>query len=613
MAATGDGNGRGDKRTGGTRPPTIELTATEVPPADRPKDASATDAAPKPGVSPLPDTGPADSGGTGSVHGNGKSGSPVSDTAMKQSDAPVKQPDAAVKQPAAGTVPPTPSAGASSGTAAAAAAGSAKPAPGAVPPVGATARSAATAAAASASPKDAVSTRADEVAASRAAEAARATDASRAASTPPANPPARRGVGAAGLIAAALVGGVVGLGGALAVTHYGIIPLPAPTAADGTADLAARVDALSAAVSSAPASDPDAAAALREAVSALSQRVDALAAAAVPPATEQALSDRLSAIEEKVAATIPGGGSADATALAASVTALGDRLDGLAGEVATLAAAPPAAAGDPAALSALGDRVGALDRALGERIAAVDTALGAQVTALDDRLDQRLDALEQSLGTVGEQLTALEAAREQAAALVAALGDRLGAVEAVDPAEAARAPAAVAFATQRLGVALAEGRPYAAEITALSPRLPESEDVKTLAATAEAGVPTRAALAAMLALEKPAILAAGAPAPAPAGEAGPLDALLSGAQSLVSIRPTGPESGDPVATGVEAVTSALAAGDLAAADAAWTALPEAARAAGAGFGAGLSQRIAAEAAYARLEAAVLARLDGATE
>src|SRR5690606_6984315 len=86
-----------------------------------------------------------------------------------------------------------------------------------------------------------------------------------------ATPPPRRGVGAGGLVVAGLIGGVVGLAGALAATHYGVVPLPATPAAE-SADLAARVDALASAVAAAPASDPDAAAALRAAVADLGQR-----------------------------------------------------------------------------------------------------------------------------------------------------------------------------------------------------------------------------------------------------------------------------------------------------------------------------------------------------
>jgi hypothetical protein len=287
--------------------------------------------------------------------------------------------------------------------------------------------------------------------------------------------------------------------------------------------------------------------------------------------------------------------------LQASVTALGDRVDGLAGEVEKLAAAPaaaPADAADAGALAALDERVGALDTQLGERIAGVDRTAGEQLAALDDRLGGRLDELEKQLSSIGERLTAADDAREQASSTISALGDRLGALEAVDPVEAARGPAALTFATLRLGEALDAGRPYAAELAALTPRLEGAEDVSALSATAESGVPTRATLAALLVLEKPAMLAATAePAAAPA-DAGPLDALLSGAQSLVSI---------------EAVTAALAAGDLAAAEAAFGALPENVRAAAPRFSKALAERRTAEAAFARLEATVLARLNGATE
>ncbi len=610
MAATGDGNGRTDKRTGGARPPTIELTATEVPatgPAGAPG-AAKDPAGPHPAeatVSPPAATSKGGPAGPSDGKPTGPAGKPEATAAA---DKPATAPSPGISGATTGApASPGPSAPLGSKPAATATA---------VPP---TKPSSETKPAADGKPTDGkTAADAKTTASAKSSTGASSTGASSAGASsttvpPTAAMPPRRGVGAGGLIAAALIGGVVGLGGALAVTHYGIVPMPRTTDA-GADELAARVDALSAAVSAAPASDPDAAAALRQAVSELSTRVDALAAAAIPPTDEAALSARLLALEEQVSAAVPGEGSADAANLQASVTALGDRLNGLTGEVEKLAAAPAAApAADPAALTALDQRVGALDTQLGERIATVDRTAGEQLAALDDRLDGRLDTLEQQLSTIGEQLTALAGARDAAAAAVAALGERLGTLEATDPAEQARGPAAVAFATLRLGEALDVGRPYAAELAALAPRLEGSADVTALSATAEAGVPTRAALAAMLALEKPAMFAATAPAPAAPAEAGPLDALLSGAQSLVSIRPTSADSGDPVALGLDAVTAALAAGDLAAADTAFAALPEPVRAAAPRFGTGLAQRIAAEAAFARLEATVLARLNGAAE
>lgn len=626
MAATGDGSGRTDKRTGGARPPTIELTATEVPatgPAATPGAAKDT-AGPHPAAATVSPPAATSTAGPAPKPGEKSSAGTPETVATTEKPAPAPSPGSSGATTGA-TASPNPSATPGPKPASAATA---------VPPTkpsttdtktaadGKTTAEAKSAADTKASidsklvsdtkaPADAKTPDGKPTTGAKSSTGASSTGAST--TVPPTAAAPRRGVGVGGLVAAALIGGVVGLGGALAVTHYGIVPLPRSTDA-GADELAARVDALSAAVSAAPASDPDAAAALRQAVSELSTRVDALAAAAVPPTDEAALSERLSALEEQVSTAVPGAGSADAANLQASVAALGDRLDGLSGEVEKLAAAPAAApAADPAALSALDQRVGALDTQLGERITTVDRTASEQLAALDDRLDGRLDALEQQLSTIGEQLTALAGARDAATAAVTALGERLGTLEATDPAEQARGPAAVAFATLRLGEALDAGRPYAAELAALAPRLDGSEDVAALSTTAEAGVPTRAALAAMLALEKPAMLAATAPAAAAPADAGPLDALLSGAQSLVSIRPTSADSGDPVALGLEAVTAALAAGDLAAAEAAFTALPEPVRAAAPRFGAGLAQRIAAEAAFARLEATVLARLNGATE
>lgn len=643
MAATGEGSGRSDKRTGGARPPTIELTATEVgdqapagkagatadPAApssagDKPAPSGSTTARKDP-AAPAPAAAAATS--TGSAGAPPKPAETAKSPDSAKSPEVSKSPDVskstgAAQSPAAaktGEAGKATEAGKSADTSKTADAGktastvtdaSSKPA---AKPAGATPSTGPQAGATKPAGGDA-GTRAT-TGDTAAAGTARAPGTA----VPPATPaaqPARRGIGVMGLVAAALIGGVVGLAGALAVTHYGIIPATGGTD-NGTSELADRVDALAAAVSAAPASDPDAAAALRQAVADLGERVDALAAAAVPPTDAAGLSDRLTALEQKVATTTPGAGGPDATALQASVTALGDRVDGLSGEVEALKNAPAAPAGaDPDALAALEQRVSTLDTQLGDRISKVDQTASEQLSALGDSLGGRLDGVEQKLETLaglGDTVSALQGARDETASTVAALGDRLGKLEAVDQTEAARAPAAIAFATVRLGEAVSSGRPYAAELAALRPRLGDSEDVKTLAATAETGVPTRASIAAMLALEKPAMLAAATPAPAAPAEPGPFEALLSGAQSLVSIRPTGPESGDPVATGLQDITAALAAGDLAAAQKAFDALPESARAAAPRFAAALAERRAAETAFAGLEATVLARLDGATE
>lgn len=442
---------------------------------------------------------------------------------------------------------------------------------------------------------------------------------------PPTEPPAR--TGAAGLIAAALIGGLVALGGGAALIAGGVVrpPLPEGVATTGVvadldrrlADVGDRLGRVEQAPP--PAAAPDAA---------LTGRVEALerAVAAVQPA-DPALAQRLADVEATVKTLPSGGGGTADPALAPRVDDIGarldqvtPRLDALAADVAALrdagaadraaleklAAAP--APVDPARIEAL--EKGASD--LGARLDAVDAALADIRRSLDDRiggldrtLAEGLAGLKQSVGADVAALTAR--VDDGAAALTAATG-RLDEVEKrLDAGPKGGEIAALSLAVTTLSSRIAEGAPFAADLGVVAAVAPDLPELAALQPLAEHGVDTLDALAASLPYG-----AVAAARPVTDG-AGAVDRLLAGAKSLVNYRETGTDAADPASRALEGIRAGLAAGDAAAARAAADGLPDWAKAATADWLARLDRRVAADAAVKALTAKVLARLEAPAE
>lgn len=161
----------------------------------------------------------------------------------------------------------------------------------------------------------------------------------------------------------------------------------------------------------------------------------------------------------------------------AALGALDARLTGLADRLAALEAAPAPAAPDLAALDAFDQRLSAIE-SLPSDGSATSTALAAKVAELERRLASVAAA---DTSGLEEQLTAALArldAAETAASTQAA------------EAEAAAADARQAEALEALGAAIAEGRPFAAELEALA----DEKLSVTLGPLATDGVPTLATL-----------------------------------------------------------------------------------------------------------------------
>ena len=339
------------------------------------------------------------------------------------------------------------------------------------------------------------------------------------------------------------------------------------------------------------------------------------------------LSARLDAVAQKAqaardsdkatpAAEAPSGAAAAATV--GALGALAARLEGLDGRVAALATAQ----GDTA--KAVGDLPKPVAPDFGP-VNAKLAALDGQVNALDGKMngsDARLNGFDAKVNAVDSKINGFEArmngfenrtngieakANETAAGLgqveasvaklprvdlaplqasTAALDGRVAKIEgqlsapkdgsrstearAVGSADEARATP-LALVGQSVAVAIADGRPYGADLDALKALGAAPATVAKLDPLAAKGAPTAAALRDQWEAVQGSVLAA--VKPAEPGSA--FDRFATGARSLVQVRRVGAVQGDDPAALVSQVDGALASGDVAGALAAWDKLPQA--------------------------------------
>ena len=145
-----------------------------------------------------------------------------------------------------------------------------------------------------------------------------------------------------------------------------------------------------------------------------------------------------------------------------------------------------------------------------------------------DELKAKVGALAEAGLDLGESpdVTALT---ERVAKLEAALPNLVG---AIDKSVAGTKSAAAALAFANLRAAIADGRPYAAELATIKTFVPDPGDLGPLPAYADKGIPTAPELARSFAASKDAALAAAAPV----ASGSILDRLLASAASIVKIK-----------------------------------------------------------------------------
>ena len=133
--------------------------------------------------------------------------------------------------------------------------------------------------------------------------------------------------------------------------------------------------------------------------------------------------------------------------------------------------------------------------------------------------------------------------------------------------------AAQLVVAQSLLTNLERGAPFISELTALKNLGVTPDKLAPLAAGADKGLPTPAALAASLKKLSASMIATGAPAPAIPAQQSWLDRIATSASSLVKIRRDGDPANDDIAGKLAAMDGALAKGDVATAVATWDKLP----------------------------------------
>lgn len=293
----------------------------------------------------------------------------------------------------------------------------------------------------------------------------------------------------------------------------------------------------------------------------------------------------------------------------------------------------------PTRLNALGARLNALEQRPDptEALRAAQAVLEKRVAALEaaNREGQAATAgLRSELSKLAAQKAAMPASAEGAAPDLASLEVRVGALEAklaaldtkvgglagtldaqksqvratedrVTQSAAARADGeAAAILAASLLRKVEAGMPYTAELAALGNRGLDKTKLATLEPAAASGVATAPALAKQFSELSGTILAT----EPPAKENGFLERVLHDAARLVRIRKVGDTSGDDLASRLARVQAALNAGAVETAYQQWNALPDAAKAKSAAFGAAAKNRIDALAAARTLDAEAMAAL-----
>jgi len=336
-------------------------------------------------------------------------------------------------------------------------------------------------------------------------------------------------------------------------------------------------------------------------IAALQARVDKLQSAPAPGGDAKAiaaLDQRMKALENRKVAPPP-----DLSALTARVTRLEESLDSLA-----KTADQGGSVADAAALDA---KVNDMEQRLQANVASVldaqKTETGTEIQALQGELASlkaKLGALaEAKLGDqpeLGSEVTALD---QRIAKLENAMP---GLTSTVDRSAATAKSGALAIAFANLNDAVSAGRPYAAELAAVQPLLPDAASLDDLATHASTGIPT------LSELTQDFIALADKAAPPPQAGGSFVDSVIASAKSAITIRRI-----DATATGNEpdAVMARaeddLKQGELDDAVAEVDGLPPAVRDTFAGWLEKAHARLAADETLAKLEGTVLLSLGGA--
>lgn len=419
---------------------------------------------------------------------------------------------------------------------------------------------------------------------------------------------------------AAVIGGVIVLGGGFGLYHAGIVKLPPDTNPQIAQDLSAA----------------------QRQISQLEQRLEDIGATVTGQdagAAVSALEDRFADLEGRIADAA----AAAPAEVSAAIDGLRSDFETLRSDVASSASAVLGEGGTTPDLTQLEDRMATLEQTveaqtaidlapIDARLASLESeagststeadqlsgsvtglegdvaALKAELSSLDTRLqnteatakaaqtavstsDVSLKTLADSQARATETLASLSADIQSVSSAsttalaslrdeLTSLSQRLAQVEAAMGDATAREVAARALSVSALKSAVDSGRPYATELAAVKAGLPADIDLTALEAHAETGVEPVSVLIAQFPQVAREIHQTFT-APDRSGDV--LDSLLAGARSLVAVRGPGDADGTGPEAALRKMENAVANGDLKSAIAEASALPQSAQAASAAW------------------------------
>ncbi len=273
---------------------------------------------------------------------------------------------------------------------------------------------------------------------------------------------------------------------------------------------------------------------------------------------------------------LPGGRTAKSNS--ADIAALNAEIDGLKQSVANLAAAPAAKPDE-----ALAARVTAL-----EAKNANGTSAGGSGGAANPASDQKIASLTSEV----EQLKSdLSKATQSQATSDAEVSKRLDDAEKKLSGPGQESAVARAIAAAALKAAIDRGGPFRPELDTFANVAPDDPAVADLRNFAQTGVPSRADLIRQVSDVATAIVAT---AQADDPNQSWSSRLVSGAKSLVQVRPVGNVPGDSLDAIAARFEDKVKNGDLPGAVTEWNSLPDAAKSASAAFKQSLEARIRVE-------------------
>jgi hypothetical protein len=300
------------------------------------------------------------------------------------------------------------------------------------------------------------------------------------------------------------------------------------------------------------------------------------------------LESELSAMREEIAAlkTAPPP-AADTSELQTALSETTSRVENMAvmleelrSEVNRLSETVAAGGGDGAGISALQQRLAALEE---------------EVAALPEGGSGNTEALASQLASLSEQVSALSTTMEQSAAetdsRIAAVEESLASLRARVEEQANDPGVALAIAASALRSAIDRGQPFTSELETFARLAPDAPEIAALREYAATGVPTAAAIVAETDEVANRIIDAARPDNTSAGL---FERLWASAESLITVRPIGEVEGDDVPAIVARMEAAIKNGDYPAAISEYEALPDEAKAAGGDFIAKVRARQAAD-------------------